>query len=378
MNLSRLTIKKIKIPFKVSFKHSSATRAATQSIWVEATSDSGLVGYGEGCPREYVTHESIETAFRFFAENHADVVVRARDLEGVRTWSQANKEKIDANPAAWCAMELALLDLIAKEQRCAIEKLLGLPEINSPFQYSAVLGDSELDAFEKQLHQYIAMGFADLKIKISGNPDKDLPKFDLLTKLENKDFRVRLDANNVWKNWQDAVDYLSLIRYPLFAIEEPLESGQYDGLRKISEARNIKIILDESFLRLEDFQKISGNASGWIINLRVSKMGGLLRSLAIAETARRARIKIIVGAQVGETSLLTRSALTVAHAYKDIVVAQEGAFGTLLLQSDVCEPPLMFGKKGKLDFKPVQEHGFQLQISESLYESGVLESADKL
>ena len=58
---------------------------------------------------------------------------------------------------------------------------------------------------------------------------------------------------------------------------------------------------------------------------------------------------MIVGAQVGETSLLTRAALTVARAAGDLLVGQEGAFGTLLLERDVCDPPLMFGKAGVLD-----------------------------
>ncbi len=77
-------------------------------------------------------------------------------------------------------------------------------------------------------------------------------------------------------------------------------------------------------------------------------MGGVLRSLAVVEAARAAGIGVIVGAQVGETSLLTRAALAVAHAAGPILVAQEGAFGTLLLTRDVCDPPLMFGAGGRL------------------------------
>lgn len=97
-------------------------------------------------------------------------------------------------------------------------------------------------------------------------------------------------------------------------------------------------------------------------------MGGLLRSLHIAEKARQSGIKVIIGAQVGETSLLTRSALTIANAYRDILIAQEGAFGTLLLQSDISEPPLMFGKNGLLEFSAKQEHGFQLEIKSLNFE----------
>ena len=78
-------------------------------------------------------------------------------------------------------------------------------------------------------------------------------------------------------------------------------------------------------------------------------MGGLLRSLDVVAEARRRGIGVIVGAQVGETSLLTRAGLTVAHAAARGLVAQEGAFGTHLLESDVCDPPLMFGPRGLIE-----------------------------
>ena len=57
---------------------------------------------------------------------------------------------------------------------------------------------------------------------------------------------------------------------------------------------------------------------------------------------------MIVGAQVGETSLLTRAAFTVAQAARDGLVAQEVAFGPCSSR-DLCDPPLMFGADGALD-----------------------------
>lgn len=173
---------------------------------------------------------------------------------------------------------------------------------------------------------------------------------------------MRLDANNLWKEYKDAAAYLRALEHPVFAIEEPLPAGEYKALEKISRDCKIKIILDESFLKAEDFEKIPGDASGWIINLRISKMGGLMRSLSVIEKAREAGIGVVVGAQVGETSLLTRAALTIANSCRDILMAQEGAFGTLLLQSDICDPPLMFGQKGLLNFSPASPYGFQLKV----------------
>ena len=52
---------------------------------------------------------------------------------------------------------------------------------------------------------------------------------------------------------------------------------------------------------------------------------------------------------MGETSILTRAALTVANQYCEILQAQEGAFGTYLLEHDITDTSLMFGKGGKLN-----------------------------
>ena len=57
----------------------------------------------------------------------------------------------------------------------------------------------------------------------------------------------------------------------------------------------------------------------------------------------------VATAQVGETSLLTRAGLAIAHAAKDNLIAMEGAFGTHLLQRDLTTPCLMFGDGGVLN-----------------------------
>ena len=79
-------------------------------------------------------------------------------------------------------------------------------------------------------------------------------------------------------------------------------------------------------------------------------MGGILRSVEIAKLCRTEGLKFIIGAQVGETSLLTRSALLLANNYRNCVLSQEGAFGTYLLRHDITANPIMFGLGGIVDF----------------------------
>ena len=280
MRITNLKIQELNLPFKQAFSHASATRNATEAVLVTAESENGITGYGEGCPRSYVTGETTETAVRFF-NSYRDSITHIQSLSDLQTWVDTHREEINDNPAAWCAIELALLDVLAKEAGKSVESLLALPELSGTFQYTAVLGASGLDAYQKQLQQYVHVGFQDYKIKVSGMLEEDQQKIDALRAL-GADVRVRLDANNLWKDAEQVISAIKALDYPFFAIEEPLQAGDYDGCRAIYDALDIPIILDESFLRLEQFEHISDSPKNWIINLRISKMGGILRSLVIS------------------------------------------------------------------------------------------------
>ena len=347
-----LTIKKLEIPFKQAFAHATATRSCTESVVVKAESPNGVVGVGEGCPRKYVTGETIQTATSFF-DAHREAWEQFRSLEDLKVWMTTNSRGIDMNPASWCAVELALLDRWGQEHGQSIEAFLNLKELTEKFQYSAVLGTENVATFEQQAQQFSALDFCDFKVKVTGNFENDRQKMEFLKHLPIKNLRIRLDANNLWKTAAEAVTYLKSLQYPFMAIEEPLHVGDYDGCREISQQLGVPIILDESFLRSDQLGCLQADPQSWIINIRISKMGGILRSLAIAKQAKAMGLPIIIGAQVGETSILTRAALTVANQYRHILLAQEGAFGTYLLEHDLTRTPLMFGKGGRLDTQPI-------------------------
>ena len=189
----------------------------------------------------------------------------------------------------------------------------------------------------------------DYKLKVSGEWQADLERGSLLQSTLMPEHRVRLDANNRWRTEEEARDYLRRLPARCWAVEEPLSVGDYQGCRALYESRVLHIILDESFKEVDEFQFIQETPAAWIINIRVSKMGGLLRALAVAAKCNDLGIPIVVGAQVGETSILSRAALAVADRYREALRAQEGAFGTHLLESDLCHPPVMFGAAGRLD-----------------------------
>jgi L-alanine-DL-glutamate epimerase-like enolase superfamily enzyme len=361
--VTKLSFVNLSIPFRVQFEHNSAVRNKTQSVLIIVE---GIynTGYGEGCPREYVTNESIDTALVFFENNKRQIMLSISDLDSLLLFRTENKETIKKNPACWCAIEMAFLDLFAKEKQVSIERLLGCKELEGPFQYTAVIGGGKMEYFTAIAQRHFQMNFLEYKIKISGNVDEDYPKIKYL-KEHNPNFRIRLDANNLWENQAEVIQYCKNLPYPIVGLEEPLKNKNISALANIYEEIGIPIIMDESFLYLDDIEDVYAYTDSFILNVRVSKMGGIINCLQIAKRIKELKIPSIVGAQVGESSLLTRAALLIRQELSEFCIGMEGAYGTLLLEDDITNKSIIFGDGGNLNVYnqlDIDKHGLQLSV----------------
>ncbi|MBK9305658.1 MAG: hypothetical protein IPM58_00835 [Nitrospira sp.] len=207
MPITRLSIEPLKIPFKQAFVHASAVRAETESVLVTVTNANRVEGVGEGCPRHYVTGETVDSIERFI-DIHREQWMAFASVHDLKNWASLHSSVIDQNPAAWCAVETAFLDVFGKEAGVPIEGLLGYPPLSGLFQYSAVLGTDSSRSFKKQLERYLAAGFTDFKVKVTGRLQDDCDKLERWASREDSPIRVRLDANNLWSDAQGAFSYL--------------------------------------------------------------------------------------------------------------------------------------------------------------------------
>ena len=347
MRWHELSMERLEIPFRVSFEHTAARRTQGESVLVKAVGGDGAQGWGEGCPRRYVTGETMQSAMAFFAA-HRRAWMNLGTLDDLRRWINTHRPLIDRNPAAFCAVELALLNALALQSAQSVESLLSLPALSGEFRYTAVLGSRDTDTFARLLARYRRMGVTDFKVKLFGDATVDRSNLSLMRRDAPAEYRLRYDANNRWHAPDDAIAFVRALGVDITAIEEPLAVNDYPGCLAVAAGLGCPVILDESCRTLHDLDMLPGTAKSWVVNIRVSKMGGLLRSLEIAAAARARGIPLIIGAHVGESALLTRAALTVANAYRDVLLAQEGAFGTWLLQHDLVDPGLQFGPGGVL------------------------------
>lgn len=333
------------VPFRRVFRHSSASRQQAENFIVRATVNQQITGWGESCPREYVTGESIASCRQFLRDN-LETLQGITDIISLRSWIDSQEHVIDQNPSAFCAIELAILDALGKKHSIPVETLLGVDRLSETTNYSAVLGDSPYFVYWLLAQRYRARGFRSMKIKLSGSLDRDRQKLRMWQTKRIRKRTIRLDANNLWSSVEDCVNYLQQLPKAYWAIEEPLQSRDFTGLTKLAERIEAHIILDESVTRTDDLTNYNGEK--WIVNLRVSKLGGIHRAIRVAQVAKTRGLNTIVGAHVGETSILTRAGIVLIQYLKNSQLATEGAFGTHLLTKDLATRPLQFARDGQL------------------------------
>ncbi len=117
-------------------------------------------------------------------------------------------------------------------------------------------------------------------------------------------------------------------------------------LKALRQASPIPIVADESLVTLDDAERLLGDEVVDMVNIRISKCGGLYRSMEIARQAAAAGVGVQVGSHVGETAILSATGRHLA-AWLPEVAFVEGSYGTLLLVEDVSAEPVHFGHRGR-------------------------------
>ena len=348
-----IEVQPLRVKLKSTIRHAAATRNEGESVWVKAERN-GIAGYGEGCPRSYVAGDELESSVRWAQEIFSAGKVQFNTFEDTIKWGEKNNSLIDRYPSAWCAIEMALLDLFSREKNCSVETLLGMDACERRGRYTAVLGDDKKWKFTNIAEQYLILGISDFKIKINGELEKDRARLKILDDLCKQhnipDVRIRLDANNLWtEHSEEAINYLKALNCNAFAIEEPVGARDAEDISKVSTAIGLPVILDESLCTFDDLSQYKHLPGKFIANIKVSRVGGIIRTLRLLQELKKLGWPVIIGCHVGETSLLTRAALITAYAAGESLIAQEGAFGDYLVEREPVKPILKFGRNGILD-----------------------------
>jgi L-Ala-D/L-Glu epimerase len=363
MNVKKLNIWHLRLGFQSPIKHNLATHAGSDNLVLSVTTADGVKGYGEGVPRAFVTGEELKGSRTFLHEVLAPWVV-GRKFYSPQALTLALEELYQQTqahlyPAAFCALEMALLDGASRSWGLALTDLIA-PKLRQSLVYSAVIpmmsleGIRQLLLLVKQNH----MQFVKLKV----GTDNDLEILKMARDILGFEVDIRVDANSAWSPTEAIACLREMEPYHISAVEQPVAKTDFAGLRQVREAAQIPVIADESLCNEDDARRLIDLQACQIFNIRLSKCGGLGAATRLRRMAEQADIACQLGCHVGETSILSAAGRHFALTVPQLSYV-EGSFSPYLLLRDVVTQPVVFNKGGQA--RELPGPGLGIEVLES-------------
>ena len=374
--LVQLELFHLYLPFRGKFTHSVTNRNGTDTVVAVALLADGTVGFGEGVPCSHVTNETIESVFYNVADVLAGNLEQVEPKSFIELLDLADQlpffnEQGQIINTARCCVELALLDAYGKYFGNNVSSLAGwlgfggfaegggLKEIC----VSGVLDGSNHRKLARSLRLMRLYGLRDFKLRMGCQ--NDLENLELLYRrleraLRRQEVSLRVDANGAWDIDTAMAMSERLTDYQVCCLEQPLAAADRSHLFTLAGLSAIPLMADESLVSMEDAQFLLENNLIDYFNIGISKNGGLLPALRLAEMAAGSGLGHQLGAMIGESGILAAAGRHFLQMVPDVIFT-EISYGTFLLQEDIVDQKMRFGYKGRL--RPLSRAGLGINVS---------------
>jgi muconate cycloisomerase len=359
LKIVELTASHIRIPLRRAIRHATHTRAETDNVLVRCVLEDGTTGYGEGVPRDYVTGETVDSALDLL--HRSDLAAQlepCRDFghavslaERLRLAPVPGDERDCQGNAARCAVELALLDACGRhfcEPISAVTKLLApnLYEPRTEVRYSGALTGArgwKAPVYALILRLY---GFRDVKVKVGMTGIHDVRRLRAIRRGLGSGIDLRVDANEAWSAAEAVERIRALEPCRLGSVEQPVPHAEVASLREVRRQVRVPLMLDESLCSGIDAERAVADQTCDLFNLRLSKCGGFIPSLRLAQLARQHGLGYQLGCQVGETAVLSAAGRHFAQSVAGLRYC-EGSYDRHLVLEALATRDLTFRRGGK-------------------------------
>jgi muconate cycloisomerase len=358
VHIAGIELLAVDLPLRKPFSHAAARRTHSNSVFVRCVTDTGATGFGECLPRKYVTGETRDGAFALLRESIAPRLLGLSfaslgEVEAFlsRCDGLAPPDWVPpsiAQGAAWCAVDLALLDAFGRAfgSRPLAERAGELPP---GLRYSGVLSAERGFELARGALEQRLFGLREIKLKLSRASSE--AQVRRVRRLCGPRVELRADVNMDWTLPEALARMPELARLGIRSFEQPLPADDLDGLARLGAETGLGVMADESLTTRASLAGLIARSACTAVNVRISKCGGLVAALARSDEALAAGLEVQLGCQVGESSLLSSAQLLLAAAVGRVRHA-EGCFGRRLLRADPASPVLQFGFGGRPPARP--------------------------
>ena len=289
--ISRVTIYKADIALKEPFRIAIMNIAHAQNVFVLIETEQGLTGWGEASPFWRICGETRSTcltvgcdlAMLLKGKDALAIEERIRDIEGY----------IDNNPTIRSAFDMALYDIAGKAAGLPLYRLLG--GTKRDLVTDLTIGINEPDYMAESAARIAAAGFKSIKVKLGTTAEQDVARVRAIRERIGDAIPIRIDANQGWDFSTALAALTALEPFGIEYCEQPVAAWDYASLARLRGRTSIPIMADDGLRDHHDAFKLCRDECCDLLNIKLSKAGGIRNALSICAVAEAAGKGCMVG-----------------------------------------------------------------------------------
>ncbi|MGH9932238.1 MAG: cis-3-hydroxy-L-proline dehydratase [Pyrinomonadaceae bacterium] len=280
MRIIEISVYRAELPLhEGSYNWSGGNRVAVFDTTVVAVkTDAGITGYGEICPLGPAYLPAYAEGARTGIAELAPHLI-GMDPTQLGPINQCLDQAMRGHPYVKSALDMACWDILGQASSQSVATLLGGPYGDDFALYRAISQDTPA-AMAASVVNYRAQGYTKFQLKVGGNPDTDIERIRTCAKqLQTGDVLIA-DANTGWRQ-HEAMRVADAVRDVDVYIEQPCLS--YEECLAVRRHTNRPFVLDEVIDDLRMIVRLVNDQAADVINLKISKVGGLTRARQIRD-----------------------------------------------------------------------------------------------
>jgi L-alanine-DL-glutamate epimerase-like enolase superfamily enzyme len=240
------------------------------STVVSVETDTGITGWGEVCPLGPAYLPAYAAGARTGIATIAPELIGLNALEIDRVYDRMNAA-MQGHPYVKSPIDVALWDILGQATKLPVVTLLGGASGDDVQLYRAI-SQADPDDMAASVLAYRSEGYRRFQLKVGGDPQTDIARIRAVRDVLEKDDILVADANTGWTR-HDAMRVVHGVTDIDVAIEQPCAT--YEACRAVQRRTPHPFVLDESVTDLTALRRAIADDVPDVVNLKISKLGGL-------------------------------------------------------------------------------------------------------
>jgi L-alanine-DL-glutamate epimerase-like enolase superfamily enzyme len=262
-----------------SYKWSGGNAVSVfDSTVVCVETDSGLTGWGEVCPLGPAYLPAYAAGARTGIAELAPQLLGADPL-ALDVLNRQMDAAMRGHPYVKSAIDIACWDLLGQVTGMPVATLLG-GHVDDDFVLYRAISQEAPEAMAARIAEYRAQGYRRFQLKVGGDPDTDIERIRAAAAQLEPGDKLIADANTGWTQ-HEAMRVAHAVRDVDVYIEQPCMS--YEECLVVRRHTNRPFVLDEVIDGIAMVTRAIADQAMDVINLKISKVGGLTRARQIRD-----------------------------------------------------------------------------------------------